>query len=415
MKSRDRMVIIGAGHCGARTAHALRLNGWEGEISLLGNEGLAPYDRPPLSKSVLLREKPASDCALYDDAFYRDNAIDIRVNAGAIEIDRGSRQVGIQNGNALTYHRLLIATGAEPRRLAVPGATLDGVHVLRSLPDARHLREKLLPDRRIVIIGAGFIGLEIAASAVARGCKVVVVEAAAHALMRAVPEAVSAYLIDKHRQNGVDVRFAVQVERFTGSTHATGVELSDGSRLSCDLVVVGIGVVPRTGLAEAAGIDTADGIAVDDTLGTNDPDVFAAGDVCSFPSRLFRRRMRLECWKNAEDQARIVARNMLGHGETYSEVPWFWSEQYDVAIQIAGMPAFGVTTIWRELSARSRLSFAIDREGVLVGASGMGDMAEIARDVRVAQHLIARRSQIDSQQLADAKFKLKSLLAVSAA
>ncbi|CAG4886006.1 NAD(P)/FAD-dependent oxidoreductase [Paraburkholderia saeva] len=408
------MVIVGAGQCGARTAHALRENGWEGEITLLGNEGLAPYDRPPLSKAVLLGQKTTAQCALFNDAFYRDNRIDLRVDAPVSSIDRAERKVVLGDGRSVSYHRLLIATGAEPRRLAVPGATLAGVHLLRAVPDALSIIDELTPGRRIAIVGAGFIGLEIAATAITRGCEVVVIEAAARALMRAVPEVVAGYLVERHRQMGVDVRFATQVERILGESRVTGLKLSDGATLECDAVIVGVGVSPRTALAEAAGIDVADGIAVDDTLRTNDPYVFAAGDVCSFPHRLFRRRIRLECWKNAEDHARVVARNMLDYGETYSAVPWFWSNQYDMTIQIAGMPAFGTTSVVREVGSASRLFFALDGEGVLVGASGVGQVSEVARDVRVAQELIARRARIDPAVLKDPSAKLKSLLTAEA-
>lgn len=415
MKATPAMVIIGAGQCGARTAHALRNNGWEGEITLLGNERVAPYDRPPLSKAVLLGERTTAQCALYDDAFYREHRIDLRIDANVQQIDRGSRKVVLQNGQSVAYQRLLIATGAEPRQLAVPGSALAGVHCLRTSAHAEAIADELSPGRRIAIVGAGFIGLEIAATAVARGCEVVVIEAAARALMRAVPEIVAACLVERHRQMGVDVRFAVQVERIIGTDRVSGVKLSDGTTVPCDCVVVGIGVKPRTELAEAAGIDVADGIAVDDTLRTNDPHIFAAGDVCSFPHRLFRRRIRLECWRNAEDHARIVARNMLDRGETYSEVPWFWSNQYDMAIQIAGMPAFGVDTVVREAGERSRIFFALDREGAMVGASGVGAVGEIARDVRVAQALIARRAVIEPALLADRDVKLKPLVAAEPA
>jgi 3-phenylpropionate/trans-cinnamate dioxygenase ferredoxin reductase subunit len=416
MKSRPAMVIIGAGQSGARAAHALRDNGWDGEITLLGNEGVAPYDRPPLSKAVLLGQKTTAQCALYDETFYSGQRIDLRVDASVQQIDRAARKVVLKDGHTVAYQRLLIATGAAPRRLSVPGATLEGVHVLRTAADASSVLGELLPGRRIAIVGAGFIGLEIAATAIARGCEVIVIEAAARALMRAVPEIVAAHLVERHRQMGVDVRFAVQVDRIIGSTmkRVTAVKLSDGTTIECDCVIAGIGVKPRTELAEAAGIDVADGIAVDDTLRTNDPHIFAAGDVCSFPHRLFRRRMRLECWKNAEDHARIVARNMLDRGETYSEVPWFWSDQYDMTIQIAGMPAFGVTTVVRETGATSRIFFALDRDGVLVGASGVGQASEIARDVRVGQELIARRACIEPSLLSDRSVKLKPLLAVEA-
>jgi 3-phenylpropionate/trans-cinnamate dioxygenase ferredoxin reductase subunit len=420
MKSLPAMVIVGAGQAGARAAHALRDNGWDGEITLLGNEGVAPYDRPPLSKAVLLGEKTTAQCALYDEAFYRDQHIDLRVDAAVQQIDRAGRKVVLSGGHTVAYQRLLIATGAAPRMLTVPGATLDGVHVLRTAADALAVLDELSPGRRIAIVGAGFIGLEVAATAVAWGCEVVVIEAAARALMRAVPEVVADYLVARHRQMGVDVRFAVQVNQIIGMTNngvsgrVSGLKLSDGTSIACDCVIAGIGVKPRTELAEAGGIDVADGIAVDDTLRTNDPHIFAAGDVCSFPHRLFRRRIRLECWRNAEDHARIVARNMLDRGETYSEVPWFWSNQYDMAIQIAGMPAFGVTSVARETSDTSRIFFALDRDGVLVGASGVGRVSEIARDVRVAQALIARRACIEPALLVDRNVKLKALLAVEA-
>ena len=416
MKTAERgaMVIVGAGQCGARTAQALRDNGWEGDITLLGNEGLAPYDRPPLSKGVLLGQKTVTQCALYDDAFYRDNRIDLRVDAQVAAIDRVERRVVLGEGRSVSYRRLLIATGAQPRRLPVPGATLAGVHVLRSVPDALSIVGELAPGQRIAVVGAGFIGLEVAATAIARGCEVVVIEAASRALMRAVPEIVAGYLVERHRQMGVEVRFAVQVDQVLGSTRVSGLRLSDGTTVECDAVVVGIGVTPRTALAEAAGIDVADGIAVDDTLRTNDPYIFAAGDVCSFPHRLFRRRMRLECWKNAEDHARVVARNMLEYGETYSAVPWFWSDQYDMTIQIAGMPAFGTTSVVRETGSASKVFFALDGDGILVGASGVGQASEISREVRIAQELIARRARVEPAVLADRSAKLKSLLTAEA-
>ena len=409
------MVIIGAGQTGARTAHALRDNGWTGGITLLGDERAAPYDRPPLSKGVLLGQKTADECALYDAAFYRDHEIDLRTDTRVTAIDRSARRVMLANGDSVPFHRLLIATGAEPRRLAVRGETLRGVHYLRTLPDALSIVDTLVAGQRIAIVGAGFIGLEIAATAIARGCEVVVIEAAARALMRAVPEIVAGYLVDKHRAMGVDVRFATQVDAILGESHVTGLKLSDGTTLACHAVVVGIGVTPRTALAEAAGIDVADGIAVDDTLRTNDPTIFAAGDVCSFPHRLFRRRIRLECWRNAEDHAKVVARNMLEFGETYSAVPWFWSDQYEMTIQIAGMPAFGTTSVVRETGSASRVFFALDDDGVMVGASGVGAIGDIARDVRIAQELIARRAIVPAALLADRSIKLKSLLTAEAA
>ena len=414
MSTTEPRVIIGAGQCGARASQALRENGWDGAIALFGNEGLLPYERPPLSKSVLLGQKTTAQCTIYDEAFFREQRIDLRTDAPVAAIDRVGRRVVLASGDTLGYHRLLIATGTRPRRLDLPGATLAGVHVLRGVHDAHAIGAELRPGRRIAVIGAGFIGLEIAATAVALGCKVVVLEAAPRALMRAVPEVVAQCVVAQHRQRGVDVRFGVHLERFVGTARVRGVQLVDGTTLACDAVIAGIGVTPCIELAKAAKLDVENGVAVDAMLCTNDPRIFAAGDVCSFPHPLFGRRIRLECWKNAEDQARVAARNMLGHGEACSSVPWFWSDQYDMTIQIAGMPALGTTTVVRETGSASRVFFALNGDGVLVGASGVGQTGEIARDVRFAQELIARRACVEPELLADRGTKLRSLLAAEA-
>ena len=413
MSSTDSMVIVGGGQCGARAAHALRENGWNGAITLLGNEAMLPYERPPLSKAVLLGQRTADQCTIYDKAFYRDHRIDVHVDTAVTAINREERKVVLADGAIVGYHRLLIATGAEPRRFELSG-WLAGVHVLRSVTDAHAIADELRPGRRIVVIGAGFIGLEVASTAVARGCEVVVLEAAPRALMRAVPEVVADCLVERHRSMGVDVRFSVRITRMTGDTRVNGILLADGTIIPCDAVVVGIGVTPRVALAQAVGLDIENGIAVDSMLRTSDPAIYAAGDVCSFFHPLYGRQIRLESWKNAEDQARIAARNMLGYEETCSAVPWFWSDQYDMTIQIAGLPALGTSTVVRETGASSRVFFALDADGVLVGASGVGQTGEIAKDVRIAQKLIARRAVVDPAQLADRTFKLRSLLLAEA-
>jgi len=404
------MVIIGAGQSGARAAFALRDNGWDGAIALIGDEAWSPYDRPPLTKSVLLGEQSIAECALYADGDYSDRRIDLLKNSQVVSIDRVGRSIALDDGERIAYRRLLIATGARPRELEVPGAKLPGVHYIRTADDAAQILGRLRTSSRIVIVGAGFIGMEIAATAVKSGCEVSIVEAASHALMRAVPRVVSDHLVELHREKGVNFWFGSQVERLSGSDNVDRVHLADGTTIDCDCVIVGIGVTPRHELAKDAGIDVTDGIAVDDTLCTNDPHIFACGDVCSFPSRLFKRRMRLECWKNAEDQARIAARNMLGFGETYSEVPWFWSDQYEATIQIAGLPALGVETATRIVNPTSRIFFAIDQDGVLVGASGVGRVGDIAKDVRISQNLIGRRAVVDAAVLADPEVKLRKLL-----
>ncbi|WP_186128164.1 NAD(P)/FAD-dependent oxidoreductase [Burkholderia gladioli] len=414
MNATEPMVIVGAGQCGVRAAQALRENGWKGAIALLGDEGLLPYERPPLSKSVLLGNKTTSQCTIHDETFFREQRIDLHTDAPVVAIDRVGHRVVLASGDTLGYHRLLIATGARPRLLDLPGAKLAGVHVLRGVRDTHAISAELRPGRRIAVIGAGFIGLEIAATAVALGCEVVLLEAAPRALMRAVPEVVAEYLVALHRQRGVDIRFGAHVECLLGTARVSGVRLVDGTTLACDAVIVGIGVTPCTELAREAKLDVENGIAVDATLCTNDPRIFSAGDVCSFPHPLFGRRIRLECWKNAEDQARVVARNMLGHGETCSSVPWFWSDQYDVTIHVTGMPTLGATTAVRETGPGSQVFFALDGDGVLVGASGVGRTGEITRDVRFAQELIARRARVEPHLLADRGTKLRSLLAAEA-
>ncbi|MEX3984626.1 NAD(P)/FAD-dependent oxidoreductase [Paraburkholderia sp. EG287A] len=413
MSAGDAMVVIGGGQCGARAVQVLREGGWQGAITLIADEAAQPYERPPLSKAVLLGERTPEQGAIHREAFYREHGVDLRSGCGASAIDRAAHTVTLANGETLAYRRLLIATGAEPRRMSVPGADLAGVHVLRNAGDALAIAGELGPGRRIAVVGAGFIGLEVASSAVQRGCEVVVFEAAPRALMRAVPAEVAQCLVDLHRERGVDVRFDVQVQRFEGDGRVNAVVLGDGTVVPCDAVVVGIGVAPRVALAQEAGLAIDNGIAVDPALRTSDPDIYAAGDVCSFVHPLYGRRIRLECWRNAEDQARVAALNMLGRDEAHSAVPWFWSDQYDMTIQIAGLPAFGSTKAVRATGTASQVFFAFDEAGVLVGASGVGQTGEIARDVRIAQELIARRARIEPELLADGATRLKSLLAAA--
>ncbi|MEX3962078.1 NAD(P)/FAD-dependent oxidoreductase [Paraburkholderia sp. EG286B] len=414
MSAGDAMVVIGGGQCGARAVQVLREGGWQGAIALIADEAAQPYERPPLSKAVLLGERTPEQGAIHREAFYREHGVDLRSGCAASAIDRAAHTVTLENGETLAYRRLLIATGAEPRRMSVPGADLAGVHVLRNAGDALAIAGELGSGRRIAVVGAGFIGLEVASSAAQRGCEVVVFEAAPRALMRAVPAEVAQCLVVLHRQRGVDVRFDVQVQRVEGEGRVNAVVLGDGTVVPCDAVVVGIGVAPRVALAQEAGLAIDNGIAVDATLRTSDPDIYAAGDACSFVHPLYGRRIRLECWRNAEDQARVAALNMLGRDEAHSAVPWFWSDQYDMTIQIAGLPAFGSTKAVRATGTASKVFFAFDEAGVLVGASGVGQTGEIARDVRIAQELIARRARIAPECLADSATKLKSLLAAGA-
>ncbi|WP_434106003.1 NAD(P)/FAD-dependent oxidoreductase [Paraburkholderia caffeinilytica] len=412
MANNGHMVIVGAGLAGARASAELREAGFDGPITLIANEPHAPYDRPPLSKAVLLKEKSLGDCALFTDSFFGDHAIDLKLGTDVVKIDREGRAVQLSNGERIDYNCLLLATGASPKTLNLHGSRLPGVVTLRTIDDARYLAARLRDGQRIAIIGGGFIGLEVAASAVAAGCCVTIIEAGERLLMRAVPQEIAARIEARHRDAGVQFRFSAQLTAIVGAGAAEKIQLADGEAIRCDTVVVGIGAAPRTALAQAVGLEVADGIVVDDRLCTSDPAIFAAGDVCSFPHALYGRRVRLECWKNADDQGRIVARNMLGEDLRYREVPWFWSDQYELSIQITGLPAFGCGTVVRE-TADALLLFHLSAKGALIAASGVG--RAVGRDIRIAQMLISRNARVDAEELADSSVKLKSLLVAEAA
>jgi 3-phenylpropionate/trans-cinnamate dioxygenase ferredoxin reductase subunit len=328
-----------------------------------------------------------------------------------VAIDRPARLVRLQDGRDIPYERLLLATGARARRLAVPGA--EHALYLRSFSDALALRVCLEPGARLVVIGGGFIGLEVAASAVERGASVTVIEALPRLLSRGVPAAISERVRARHEgAGGVAFHLGAGVERIEAAGADLRIALTSGTRLACDAVVAGIGAVPETSLAERAGLALENGIAVDATLATSDPDIFAAGDCCSFPHPLYGgRRIRLEAWRNAQDQGAAAARGLLGTGDAYAAVPWFWSDQYDETLQIAGLPDAGSTTVERDAGHGARLFFHLAEDGRLVAASGVGENSAIARDIRLAEMLIAARAAPDPARLADPAVKLKSLLA----
>ncbi len=414
--SDDRaMVIVGAGHTGGRAAHALRAAGWKGPIVLIGTEPHAPYERPPLSKGMLTGEKALGDVTLYDEDAWSREGIAHRAGATVGTIRRGAREVVLTDGTVIPYERLLLATGAEPRRLAIPGAGLPGVSVMRDIADSEALRARLGKGKRLVVIGGGFIGLEVASNAVSLGTEVTVVEAGPRLMTRAVPAPIEERLRARHIAAGVDVRLGRQVVAILGTDDVTGVRLDDRSEIACDTVLVAIGVVPRTGLAAAAGLGVDNGIVVDAELRTEDPNIFAAGDVCSFAHDLFGGHVRLESWKNAEDQGPIAARNMLGAAETASMAPWMWSDQYDVTIQIAGLPDRGSRIVARQLDPDSVILFHLADDGRLVAASGVGPNGSIGRAVRLGQMMIERSLYPDPRLLADPAVNLKTLMREQAA
>lgn len=386
--SREPIVIVGAGHSGARAAAALRKHGWAGGISLVGEESCLPYDRPPLSKAVLLGKKTGEQCAFYAESWYAENGIDLLLARSVDRIDRHSGRVVLEGGRDLAFRRLLLATGSSINPLTVPGADLKGVLPLRTPQHAHAIADSLQDGCRLVVIGAGVIGLEVAAAALERGCTVTVLERAPQAMGRSVPAIVSAAVVAEHQRRGVDVRFGVEVSALEGAARVQAVHLSTGETLACEIVVYGLGVRPNVDLAATAGLSTGNGIRTNQYLRTDDDRIFACGDVCCYESQLYQRAIRLENWRNAEDQADIAARNMLGQQLAFDAVPWFWSNQYDFTLQVVGLPSLGVETKV-ETIGRSRLFLTTDAEGVLRGVSAIGSVRDIAARIKEFKSVLA--------------------------
>jgi 3-phenylpropionate/trans-cinnamate dioxygenase ferredoxin reductase subunit len=411
--SGNGMVIVGAGEAGARAAAALREQGYDGSVTLIGEEPHGPYERPPLSKAVMTAVGEPVAATILTPEKLAEHRIEFLADAVATGIDRAGRAVQLADGRSIPYAKLLLATGARPRRLSLPGDDGRAMLYLRTWADALALRSRLKPGSRLAIIGGGFIGLEIAASAVERGCAVTVVEAAPRIMMRGVPAEVAAIVGERHVRAGIALRVGIGLTGVEHSGQGTKLLLADGSCIEADAIVAGVGAVPETGLAEQAGLAIDNGIRADERLATSDPDIFAAGDCCSFPHPLYGgRRIRLEAWRNAQDQGTHAARSMLGGSQAFTAVPWFWSDQHDLCLQIAGLPDEGVTTVVREDGEGGMtLRFHLDAEGRLVAASGVGPIGKIAREVRVGELLIAKRAHPDPAALASSSVKLKSLLA----
>jgi 3-phenylpropionate/trans-cinnamate dioxygenase ferredoxin reductase subunit len=401
------MVVIGAGECGARAVLALRECGWSGSVTLIGAESAEPYERPPLSKAIMTATDPLPSNTICDAEALRAADVAFIRGVAATEIDRVRHELLLADGSRVQYDRLLLATGATARHLPGPSE----IHHLRTYADALALRERLLPGARICVIGGGFIGLELASSAVARGCVVTVIEVAAMLMARVVPAEIATLLADRHAAAGVEIRRGTQVVGIEHAGEIWHLTLSTGERILCDTMVAGIGAVPESTLAEKAGLDIENGIRVDTRLATSDPDIFAAGDCCSFPHPLYDgRRIRLESWRNAQDQGTAAAASMLGDITPFSAVPWFWSDQHDLTLQIAGLPDAAVRELTRHRPDGVAIRFGLGKDGRLLAASAVGPGNSVAKDVRLAELLIANRAAPPAAALADPAVSLKSLL-----
>ena len=405
----DAMVIIGAGHCGGRAALELREAGWGGPIHLVGEEAAAPYERPPLSKGLLTGEVSVAQCTFAPDAEIERLGIHRHVTQ-ARELDPESRSVVLASGERLAYGALLIATGGRVRRLSVPGADLPQVLSLRDLEDAHRLAARLKRGQRLAIVGGGFIGLEVAASATASGCRVTLIETTPRLMGRAVPESVARRALALHEAHGVELRLGVGVERIVEAESGVRLLLSDASHLDVDTVLVGIGIDARMDLARHAGLAVARGIVVNAELETSCGGIFAAGDVAEFPAVISGALMRQETWHNAQTQAHTAALNMLGQHVAYASQPWFWSDQYDHQVQVAGEPALAVSNVSRDLGEGAELIFYADAGQRLVGVCGWGPTSRLAKEFKLARMLVERGLVLSPDVLREPTTKLKALL-----
>jgi 3-phenylpropionate/trans-cinnamate dioxygenase ferredoxin reductase subunit len=343
---------------------------------------------------------------------YAGRRIECVTGTGVVSIDRAARRVALADGRTPGYDKLLLATGALPRRLALPGTDSARCAYLRTHDDAVRIRGALGAGSHVAILGGGFIGLEIAASARQRGARVTVIEALPRILTRGVPETIAQVVDARHRCEGVALACGKAVLALRETASGIEIALADGNTVAADLLVIGIGAVPVTDLAQQAGLVIENGIAVDAQLRTSDPDIYAAGDCCSFPLAIYGgRRVRLESWRNAQDQGQLAARNMLGAAESAAAVPWFWSDQYDLTLQITGLPDEGVRSVRRDLSDKAFILFHLAGDGRLVAASGIAHGNAVAKDIRLAEMLIAKGAKPDPAALAQPDVKLKSLLA----
>jgi 3-phenylpropionate/trans-cinnamate dioxygenase ferredoxin reductase subunit len=406
MSNHDPIIIVGAGHAGVEAASALRAEGYQGGIILLSDEPHLPYQRPPLSKAYMKRELTEEGLLLKGEAFYAKSNIDLRLGAKAEAIDRTNRQLRLASGEALAYSHLILATGARQRPFTIPGADLDGVLVLRNLSDAGTLRERLETAKAVVIIGAGFIGLEFAAVAAPLGSKVHVVELAPRAMARSLSKDMSDFFEAQHRGFGVELLFGTGVTAIQGTDgKVSGVALSDGRVIPADLVLAGIGVLAEDRLALEAGLDCGDGIIVDEFLATSDPPISAIGDCAHHPNVFAGARTRLESVQNAGDQARCVAKRLVGKPIPYSSLPWFWSDQADLKLQIVGFLNDCDQYVLRGKPEERAFSIFGFKQGKLTGVESVNQAAEHM----IGRKLLQNKTALTPEQAGDPAFDLRAL------
>ncbi len=411
MATDQTFVIVGASLAGATAAEALRAEGFDGRVVLIGEEAERPYERPMLSKEYLRGEKPAAKLYVHDEGFYPDNGIELMTGTRVESLDPGAHEITLAGGARMSYSRLLLSTGAAPRRLLLPGADLPGVAYLRAMGESDALRAAITAASRVIVIGAGWIGSEVAASARQLGAQVAIVAPEAVPLVRVLGPEVGGVYRDLHAGHGVDLHLSTQIEAIVGNGAASGVRTTDGVVIEGDLVVVGVGVTPRVELARDAGLTVENGIVVDEFLATSAPDVFAAGDVAATWNTRYTKRIRMEHWANALSQGPVAARNMLGQHTAYEKLPYFYSDQYDLGMEYNGYADDWDDVVVRgDTAGREFLAFWLKDGRVLAGMNA--NIWDQGDDIKA---LIRSGASVDPDRLADPSVPLADLPASPAA
>jgi 3-phenylpropionate/trans-cinnamate dioxygenase ferredoxin reductase component len=403
--SEHHVVIVGAGHSGGSAAAALRTAGHKGRITLIGTERHPPYERPPLSKELLAGTIPHEKTYLRPAPFYGENSIELKLGATGIAIDRKGQRIELADGDTIPYDALILTTGARARRLPLPGGDGPRVFYLRDIDDTFALRERLTDGTRLAVIGAGFIGLEVAATARKRGAAVTVLELAPQPLARVAAPEIGEFLATVHRNKGVDLQTGVKVMAIEDTGNELRIRIDGGESIVADYAAIGIGAQPNTEIAQAAGIEVRDGIIVDEFGRSSDPMIFAAGDVTRHFNPLLGRHIRLEAWQNAQNQAIAVAKVVAGGTDRFAEVPWFWTDQYEINLQMAGAPERWDRIVWRGAASDPGFTLFQLLDGKPVAAVTVNN----ARDMRFARMLIQRGAAVAPEALADKAVKLQDL------
>ena len=397
------MVIIGCGQAGGQAAASLRQEKYEGPITMIGQEPYIPYQRPPLSKQYLSGEQEKEKLSLRQESFYSEKEINLMLETSVLSLDPHKKELQLEKGETVTYDKLLIATGGRPRKLEVDGHTLKGIHYLRNIDDVDAIKTQMSISQNLVIVGGGYIGLEVASVAIKKGLTVSILEMESRILERVTTEEMSTFYHQLHTDEGVNIFTSTQAKAFKGSETVESVACGD-HEIPADLVIVGIGILPNTEMAEAAGLETNNGLVVDEHCRTSNEHIFAAGDCTNHPNPILNRRLRLESVPNAMEQGRVAASNMLGGSKSYASMPWFWSDQYEHKLQMVGFSKDSDQFIIRgDMASKSFTVFYLKDDSIIAA-----DSVNNPKEFMASKQLVGKKASIEA--LADTSIELKTLI-----